>query len=87
MNKIISRELLSEVLGNDVTKIDTEELDGFENVLFITTKPFLPREKLNIYELAFKTRDYFSIMRGMNLDLNQTIEEIFEDANKMAKNQ
>ena len=72
MSKIISKELLSAVL--DVDDIEVICIAGDE----VHFNGYLARD-INIYELAFHTRDFFK-KKAKHLTLNQSIEDIFKEA-------
>ena len=55
MENLISKELLSEVLGVDIRKINNSILDG--NLYYYKT--FVKcKSKINIYELGFKVKEW-----------------------------
>lgn len=71
---MISKELLREVL-----KIEyVDEIYIEDNLLYFCEL----NKGINIYELAFRTRDYFKI-RSKHLSLNQNIDDIFKEANSI----
>jgi len=74
-----SKELLSEVLPhveNTILKIDQE--GHWVNIYY----EIGGLTEINIYELAFLTRDWFK-KYNKHLTLNQSIEDIFNEANNI----
>ena len=83
---MISKELLSEILKeykfpfsyeyntyNDYTK---------KIYFYVNSELKIDFFSINIYELAFRTRDYFKT-KNKHLSLNQSIEDIFKEANSI----
>ena len=91
---MISKELFSEVMNTK--KEDIIDLKMFGKDLRYYEKCLLKSccdgrlsnhkdsicKSINIYELAFRTRDYFKI-RSKHLSLNQNIDDIFKEANSI----
>ena len=82
MQVLPSKELLSEVLNQNVTSVYKQQ----EQYRYTTSNingawvsgsdvPFP-----NIYELAFRTREYLKT-KSKHLSLNQSIDDIFKEAN------
>lgn len=75
---MVSKELLSEVLGVEARKYDEEV-----QILFYRDKyDSSVWAYYNIYELAFCTRDYFKT-KNKHLSLNKSIEDIFKEADEL----
>ena len=75
----MKKELLSEVLGKEA------EYDGLTKegtVLVYKLNGVGMLRTINIHELAFRTRDYFKT-KSKHLSLNQSIEDIFKEANSI----
>ena len=80
-----SKELLSEVLGIDVAKIidNTHErtISVYErDFKYPCTYNASAYITINIYELAFLTRNYLHKKYGYSLDMSLEIGEIFKNA-------
>ena len=84
---MIDKELLSKVID-----LHVRDIEVYYNSYLINscerdfdlphTEDYQYYEKeINIYELAFKTREYLYVEYGFDLTLNSTIESIFERAN------
>ena len=71
---MISKELLSEVLHQDITAFSIKG-----NTLFYQCTDYFD-DCINIYELAFRTREYLKT-KSKHLSLNQSIDDIFKEAN------
>ena len=88
MSEIISKELLSDVLKGEI------EIEYFENITINKNNILISFAKydktgitgtfwgfnINIYELAFRTREYLKT-KSKHLSLNQSIDDIFKEAN------
>ena len=72
---MISKELLSEVLSEIIISL------GFisKNTLMYQSADEHD-DTINIYELAFRTREYLKT-KSKHLSLNQSIDDIFKEAN------
>ena len=78
---ILSKELLSEVLNDKKILLSKNDLLIGDNVLLFDNQcNYLVN--INIYELAFLIKDYF-LENGKFLNLNQHINEVFIEANKL----
>ena len=78
---IISKELLSEVLGvyvRDGWYFDCELLIYTHDKILGLDENY--HSQINIYELAFRTREYLKT-KSKHLSLNQSIDDIFKEAN------
>jgi len=83
MENVISKELLSEVLEWKIpyelrTKKIGDNLLIFEQ--FENGENLYDEWNINIHELAFRTREYLKT-KSKNLSLNQSIDDIFKEAN------
>ena len=80
---MISKELLSEVLERNVSEVYTIK-DGIRFRTTVDTVDGWTRSSdvplPNIYELAFRTREYLKT-KSKHLNLNQSIDDIFKEAN------
>lgn len=72
-----SKELLSEVFNTTVKNI---ELDRGQTEVKIYRENTSCLGTYNIYELAFRTREYLKT-KSKHLSLNQSIDDIFKEAN------
>ena len=72
-----SKELLSEIMGDKVKSIRI-----MNDTVFIYFENNNQEYFIDTYELAFRARDYFKI-KNNHLSLNQSIEEIFKEANSI----
>ena len=83
---IISKELLGSVMGFGIYYVGKNVRNKLtytrlkENNMKAKTM-----NSINIHSLAFKIRDYFN-NRGHHLSLDDTIEDIFKNANKLYEN-
>ncbi len=81
MQVLPSKELLSEVLGvyvRDGWYFDCEILIyTYDKILGLDENY---HAEINIYELAFRTREYLKT-KSKHLSLNQSIDDIFKEAN------
>ena len=80
---MISKELLSEVLNIENERISrTVDKFCFPNTNTIAVQYYMTDgwQHINIYELAFRTREYLKT-KSKHLSLNQSIDDIFKEAN------
>lgn len=71
IKELLSVELLSEVLGFEIIKIE----DIKQNKIYYISKTFLPGERINIDTFCFKCIDYCKENKVL-LDIEQCIDEI-----------
>ena len=76
---VVSKELLSAVLNKAVYDIHIG--DRLVTYVYDTDNGSV-NKSINIHELAFLTREYFK-KHGRHLTLNQSIEDIFKEANNI----
>lgn len=77
---MISKELLSEVLGENIVYVQ----DYFElSEVIYETKNTIGRA--NKYELAFSIQYYLLNAYDIDLDLNQNVDAIYRDADTLYK--
>jgi hypothetical protein len=74
---MISRELLSEVLGCKLDINEQLQPNDIEYIEKVGSRLYC--RTINIYELAFLTRDWFESI-GLHLDLNLPIDLIWIEA-------
>ena len=75
---MISKELLSEVLKNETKGLKSFGLSACAKYIIFQYEDF--DDSINIYELAFRTREYLKT-KSKHLSLNQSIDDIFKEAN------
>ena len=81
-----SKELLSAVFGKKIGKIETKgvylEYEHWENCINHQKQDISGYDitRINIYELAFRVRDYFKDRYNYELPMNGKVEEIFTKA-------
>ena len=79
-----SKELLSAVLGIEVLEVGLSNIEPViqyrvnDEKLIRKFSPLTPY--INIYELAFRVRDYFKDRYNYELPMNGKVEEIFTKA-------
>ena len=74
---MISKKLMSEIMNDKVKSIKI-----MNDTIFIYFENNDQEYFIETYELAFRARDYFKI-KNNHLSLNQSIEEIFKEANSI----
>ena len=79
---MINKELLKEVLDIEGQVL---EIAVIGNLLrWADTSNYESPRKINIHHLAFLTRDYLKT-KLVHLSLNQSVEDIFKEANNIHK--
>lgn len=92
----ISKELLSEVLEIDIVDYCIVENTVRINLLYhpdtalnreleLANTSYGSKGSINIYELAFRVRDYFKDRYNYELPMNGKVEEIFTKATQLHK--
>ena len=78
MKTLPSKQLLSEVLKNETKGLKSFGLSECAEYIIFQYEDF--DDSINIYELAFRTREYLKT-KSKHLNLNQSIDDIFKEAN------
>ena len=86
-----SEELLSEILDIEEGYIELARCDKDSTICYQHTRNANTEDEsieyhfVNIYELAFRARDYLLEKYGYKLDMSLAIEEIFKNATQFYK--
>ena len=82
---MISKELLSAVLKTEIDNCEINRIWCIYNYVEDEENDKWGYSSINIYELAFRARDYLLEKYGYKLDMSLAIEEIFKNATQFYK--